>query len=86
MRAPGVRAAYSARAAAVKEQMRVSVLPALTCYNSEVVGSAHGALRAGHASPLSHTRLLDMFMFVGKKTLHELSEFAFPILFPLFLY
>ena len=35
------------------------------------------------AAPLHspHTRLLDMFMFVGKKTLHELSEFAFPILF-----
>ena len=57
------------------------------CYNPEVVEVRMGLCVP--ASPLHSplTRLLDKFMFVGKKTfLHELSEFAFPILFPLLLY
>ena len=59
----------------------------ITCYNPEVVEVRMGLCVP--ASPLHSplTRLLDKFMFVGKKTfLHELSEFAFPILFPLLLY
>ena len=87
VRAPGVRAADLVAQPRKKELKRRAVLKAITCYNPEVVEVRMGLCVP--ASPLHSplTRLLDKFMFVGKKTfLHELSEFAFPILFPLLLY
>ena len=87
VRAPGVRAADLVAQPRKKELKRRAVLKAITCYNPEVVEVRMGLCVP--ASPLHSplTRLLDKFMFVGKKNfLHELSEFAFPILFPLLLY
>ena len=90
VRAPGVRAADLVAQPRKKELKRRAVLKAITCYNPEVVEVRMG-LRVSatplHFSP--HTAL--GYVYVRgkeniKERLHELSEFAFPILFPLLLY